>query len=133
MRVLLSLTLVLLGGCACLCDIDGAVRARGGPGATDCGHVHVNEDPTTAFDCVDSAIATSHGFYVRWDQLGRDTEQRGYMAGHDGSFSFFHYGGPLGSGCPELDEAPCTGPITRSAGGRDLTCPSTMSHVVCSN
>ena len=86
-----------------------------------------------AFACVDDAIAAGRGVYVRWDQRGRDTAQTAYIAGHDGSYSFFHYGGPLGSGCGELDEAPCDGPVTHSAGGTDLTCTSSTSHIVCAN
>jgi hypothetical protein len=130
-----ALVLALLGtGCACLCDTDAAVRGRAGDGAVDCGLVPFGADTTSAFDCVDAAIAAGRGAYVGWRRRGRDTELRTYLAGHDGSFALFTYDGGLSGECPTLTVLPCTDMPVRSTdatGMLVMTCTTTTDHVVC--
>ncbi len=83
-----------------------------------------------------SAIATGGAVYVGWHERARDTEERRYISGHDGSYSAFDYHGALGNGCPDLEERPCDGPVTRTtdaSGPSILTCPTSTDHTVCSD
>ena len=124
-------------GCACTCDVFGAIQARAGAGATDCGLVPLGADPTAALDCAEAAIAAGHGVIVGWHRQGVDSEERTYIAGHDGSFSMFGYDGDPSGGshqCPTLDEYVCDGPVTRvtaPSGMMSLTCHEASSHRVC--
>jgi hypothetical protein len=126
-------------GCVCLCDSDAAIRSRAGGNAMDCGLVAARADRTAALDCAEAAIAAGRGFQVGWREIGRDSEIRQYVAGHDGSFSLFHYDHDANNGgqaCATLTESPCddTPVRTTDVGGNDvITCTVTSNHPVCPN
>ncbi len=130
---------LLLAGCACLCDIDGAIGSRAGEGASDCGLVPLGADRSPALDCAAAAIAAGRGFRVGWHDRGRDSEVRRYVAGHDGSFSMFGYDGDPSGGshaCPTLTETPCAdAPVrtTDASGMPVISCTATTSRTVCSD
>lgn len=134
--VLAALT---MAGCACVCDIDGAIRTRSGQDAVDCGLVPLGQDTTAAIECAQAAIAAGHGVRVGWHRRGRDSEVRTYLAGHDGSFSLLGYDSDPSGGsgqCPTLTASMCTSAPTRmtdASGTVVLTCTTMTTATVCSN
>jgi hypothetical protein len=138
MTRLVAAAAVALAGCACLCDTDAAVRDRAGSGAIDCGFVPLGADRTRAIECATNAIAASAAVQVGWQDRGRDSEVRTYVAGHDGVYAMFGYDGDPSGGshvCPTLVETTCTDTPVRTTdalGMPSLSCTGGATRTVCS-
>jgi hypothetical protein len=52
----------------------GHLRRLAGQGSTDCGHVALGEDSTTANNCAVGAFQKKHPFIVRYEVQGRDSQ-----------------------------------------------------------
>jgi hypothetical protein len=61
--------------------LDRRLQRIAGPGAHNCGHVRVNENPTNATACALVALKHRRPFYVRYDESGIDSEVADGIAG----------------------------------------------------
>jgi hypothetical protein len=103
--------------------LDRRLQSIAGPGAHNCGHVRVNENPTNATACALVAFKHRRPFYVRYDESGIDSEVADGIAG-DSTGKVYSVGFdsmainpgwmPAGTGMPDglhTKVIPCSKPV----------------------
>jgi hypothetical protein len=85
---------------------ESRLQSIAGNDAENCGHVHFGTDSKKADRCVRKSFAKKRGFYVRYDQRGRDSVVEHGLAGNRNGEVYFLFFDSLGYGLdtPKSDE-----------------------------
>jgi hypothetical protein len=108
-----TLSAVLLVGCGS-CDLGEEVESLAGAGASDCGSVAIDGDPSAVDACVVTAMSEGKAFKAEYHRQGDDSKIVSGYAGNDGGqvFILTWDSSPCGgSGCDAvISSIECIGP-----------------------